>query len=180
MTISCCNPLANTYDNHLHVYTPFIQDWIHPSGRLNLLSAKINDSLNIFIQPCTHLETKPLNLPCSYNKSVLTVFPYPITCTVVQFGIGSIMALTMWTLGLHPKPKISKETVPLISIPNLLNVDFNHAFRHQNSTTFTSTDKLIYAPLTSSTCICLRGKNGEVVTYTWNLESYGIPSKQSV
>lgn len=49
--------------------------------------------------------------PCRYNKSVLTVFPYPVTCTVVQFGVGSIMALAMWTLGLHPKPQISKETV---------------------------------------------------------------------
>lgn len=42
---------------------------------------------------------------------MLTVFPYPITCTVVQFGVGSVMAILMWTLGLHPKPAVSKETV---------------------------------------------------------------------
>ena len=47
----------------------------------------------------------------SYNKNVLKVFPYPITCTVLQFGVGSLLALSMWTLGLYPKPEISGETV---------------------------------------------------------------------
>ncbi len=46
-----------------------------------------------------------------YNKNVLKVFPYPITCTVLQFGVGSLLAITMWTLGLHPKPQISGQTV---------------------------------------------------------------------
>ena len=42
---------------------------------------------------------------------MLKVFPYPITCTVLQFGVGSLLAITMWTLGLHPKPQISGQTV---------------------------------------------------------------------
>ncbi len=42
---------------------------------------------------------------------MLKVFPYPITCTVLQFGVGSLLALAMWTLGLYPKPEINGETV---------------------------------------------------------------------
>ena len=50
-------------------------------------------------------------MPCRYNKNVLKVFPYPITCTVLQFGVGSLLAMAMWTLGLYPKPDISSQTV---------------------------------------------------------------------
>ena len=55
--------------------------------------------------------TGGLSIGRRYNKNVLKVFPYPITCTVLQFGVGSLLAITMWTLGLHPRPEISGETV---------------------------------------------------------------------
>ena len=49
--------------------------------------------------------------PCSYNKKALKAFPYPLTCTAIQFGVGSLMALTMWTLRLHERPKLEEDTV---------------------------------------------------------------------
>ena len=46
-----------------------------------------------------------------YNKKALKAFPYPLTCTAIQFGIGSLMALTMWALRLHERPKLEEDTV---------------------------------------------------------------------
>lgn len=40
-----------------------------------------------------------------FNKQVLKAFPYPITITALQFAIGSLLACTMWLLGLHKKPE---------------------------------------------------------------------------
>lgn len=48
---------------------------------------------------------------CSYNKQVLKTFPHPLTITAFQFFIGSLVSLTMWTLGLHKKPQASTENV---------------------------------------------------------------------
>ncbi|KAJ8440293.1 hypothetical protein Cgig2_012729 [Carnegiea gigantea] len=42
-----------------------------------------------------------------YNKQVLKVFPYPMTVTVVQFAVGSVFVLLMWTLNIYRRPKIS-------------------------------------------------------------------------
>uniref|UniRef100_A0A7S3UEY2 Sugar phosphate transporter domain-containing protein n=1 Tax=Picocystis salinarum TaxID=88271 RepID=A0A7S3UEY2_9CHLO len=44
-----------------------------------------------------------------YNKQVLKVFPNPVTCTWIQFTVGSFLTLAMWTLKLHPKPKVDKD-----------------------------------------------------------------------
>lgn len=46
---------------------------------------------------------------CRYNKQVLKVFPNPVTCTWIQFTVGSFLTLAMWTLKLHPKPKVDKD-----------------------------------------------------------------------
>ncbi|KAL2505199.1 Phosphoenolpyruvate/phosphate translocator 2 [Abeliophyllum distichum] len=43
-----------------------------------------------------------------YNKQVLKVFPFPATVTAFQFGCGTVLVLLMWTLNLHPKPKINR------------------------------------------------------------------------
>lgn len=42
-----------------------------------------------------------------YNKQVLKVYQFPVTVTQFQFFVGSIIAATMWTLGLHKRPQIS-------------------------------------------------------------------------
>lgn len=52
-----------------------------------------------------------------YNKQVLKVFPYPLTCTVVQFAVaGFVMAMT-WITGLKKPPKMNsfllKAALPL-------------------------------------------------------------------
>lgn len=43
-----------------------------------------------------------------YNKQVLKVYPFPATITAFQFGCGSLLVLLMWSLNLHPRPKITR------------------------------------------------------------------------
>ncbi|KAL2482504.1 Phosphoenolpyruvate/phosphate translocator 1 [Forsythia ovata] len=42
-----------------------------------------------------------------YNKQVLKVFPYPLTVTLVQFAVGTVLVMIMWTFNLYKRPKIS-------------------------------------------------------------------------
>ncbi|XP_076954406.1 phosphoenolpyruvate/phosphate translocator 2, chloroplastic-like [Bidens hawaiensis] len=52
-----------------------------------------------------------------FNKQVLKVFPYPTTVTTCQFGCGTLMILIMWTLKLHPRPKLHKsQIVPVLML----------------------------------------------------------------
>lgn len=43
-----------------------------------------------------------------YNKQVLKVFPYPMTITTVQFAVGTVLVILMWTSNLYRRPKISR------------------------------------------------------------------------
>ncbi|KAK9669456.1 hypothetical protein RND81_13G131500 [Saponaria officinalis] len=43
-----------------------------------------------------------------YNKQVLKVFHYPVTVSVIQFAVGSVLVLFMWTFNLYKKPKVSR------------------------------------------------------------------------
>jgi len=49
-----------------------------------------------------------------YNKQVLKVFTFPVTCTALQFVTGSLLAATLWLTGLHKKPKVTKEQLKTI------------------------------------------------------------------
>ncbi|KAK2663745.1 hypothetical protein Ddye_002319 [Dipteronia dyeriana] len=42
-----------------------------------------------------------------YNKQVLKAFHYPVTITVIQFAVGTVLVLFMWTFNLYKRPKIS-------------------------------------------------------------------------
>ncbi|XP_052176978.1 triose phosphate/phosphate translocator, non-green plastid, chloroplastic-like [Diospyros lotus] len=42
-----------------------------------------------------------------YNKQVLKVFPYPVTVSLVQFAVGTVLVILMWTSNLYKRPKIS-------------------------------------------------------------------------
>lgn len=42
-----------------------------------------------------------------YNKQVLKVFPFPMTVTTVQFAVGTVLVLFMWTSNLYRRPKIT-------------------------------------------------------------------------
>lgn len=54
-----------------------------------------------------------------FNKQVLKVFPHPVTLTAFQFGCGTFLVLLMWTLNLHPKPKINKSQFTAIFLLGL-------------------------------------------------------------
>ena len=116
---------CDLYDNML---MPPIASSAEPSGNINPPenhdARKGVHDMSLPLKPWSHLPTflRLLDLHCQcprhgvcpcrrYNKNVLKVFPYPITCTVLQFGVGSLLALAMWTLGLYPKPEINRETV---------------------------------------------------------------------
>ena len=62
--------------------------------------------------PCySKYPTMSCSFVCSYNKQVLKVFPYPLTCTALQFGVGAVIASVMWLTNLHEKPKVDAEIV---------------------------------------------------------------------
>ncbi|EXB29620.1 Phosphoenolpyruvate/phosphate translocator 1 [Morus notabilis] len=42
-----------------------------------------------------------------YNKQVLKVYQFPVTVTLVQFAVGTVLVLLMWGLNLYKKPKVS-------------------------------------------------------------------------
>lgn len=50
-----------------------------------------------------------------YNKQVLKAFPFPLTITAFQFGMGSTIATIMWILGLHKPPETDAGTLKTIS-----------------------------------------------------------------
>ncbi|KAJ8753593.1 hypothetical protein K2173_022834 [Erythroxylum novogranatense] len=49
-----------------------------------------------------------------YNKQVLKVFPNPVTVTAVQFAVGTVLVIFMWTFNLHKRPKITGEQLAAI------------------------------------------------------------------
>ncbi|EIE22016.1 Tpt phosphate/phosphoenolpyruvate translocator [Coccomyxa subellipsoidea C-169] len=79
-----------------------------------------------------------------YNKQVLKVFPYPFTCTALQFAVGSLLAVSMWTLNLHEKPKVDKDLIisvlPLAVVHTLGNLLTNVSLG-QVAVSFTHTIK---------------------------------------
>lgn len=43
-----------------------------------------------------------------YNKQVLKVFPYPLTCTVVQFTVAGFIMSMLWLLRLKRPPRVNR------------------------------------------------------------------------
>ncbi|KAK7301535.1 hypothetical protein RJT34_12401 [Clitoria ternatea] len=64
-----------------------------------------------------------------YNKQVLKAFHFPVTVTVVQFAVGTVLVSLMWGLNLYKKPKISGAQllaiVPLALVHTLGNLFTN-------------------------------------------------------
>ncbi|KAK1359689.1 Phosphoenolpyruvate/phosphate translocator 1, chloroplastic [Heracleum sosnowskyi] len=79
-----------------------------------------------------------------YNKQVLKVFPYPVTVTTVQFAVGTVLVLFMWTTNLYKRPKISGAQLlailPLAAVHTLGNL-FTNMSLGKVSVSFTHTIK---------------------------------------
>lgn len=79
-----------------------------------------------------------------YNKQVLKVFPYPVTVTTVQFAVGTVLVLFMWTTNLYKCPKISGAQLlailPLAAVHTLGNL-FTNMSLGKVSVSFTHTIK---------------------------------------
>ncbi|RDX76128.1 Phosphoenolpyruvate/phosphate translocator 1, chloroplastic, partial [Mucuna pruriens] len=64
-----------------------------------------------------------------YNKQVLKAFHYPVTVTVVQFAVGTVLVALMWGLNLYKRPKISSAMLgailPLAAVHTLGNLFTN-------------------------------------------------------
>jgi solute carrier family 35 protein E1 len=46
-----------------------------------------------------------------FNKQVLAAFPYPLTCTAVQFALGGALAAAAWAVGALARPRASAESL---------------------------------------------------------------------
>ncbi|PUZ70184.1 hypothetical protein GQ55_2G206200 [Panicum hallii var. hallii] len=64
-----------------------------------------------------------------YSKQVLKAFTYPINVTVVQFAVGTVVALLMWTTGILKRPKVSGKqpaaVLPLAIVHTMANLFTN-------------------------------------------------------
>eukprot|EP00249_Psilotum_nudum_P010544 c22604_g1_i1 orf=250-1566(-) len=64
-----------------------------------------------------------------YNKQVLKVFQFPITVTLFQFAIGSVIVLLMWTSRIYKMPYLTKSQLlailPLAGVHTLGNLFTN-------------------------------------------------------
>lgn len=43
-----------------------------------------------------------------YNKQVLKVFPFPVTCTAVQFFVAALCMISLWVSRVKPTPRFNK------------------------------------------------------------------------
>ncbi|KAL9243142.1 hypothetical protein vseg_017067 [Gypsophila vaccaria] len=79
-----------------------------------------------------------------YNKQVLKVFHYPVTVSVIQFAVGSVLVLFMWTFNLYKKPKVTGAQLlailPLAVVHTLGNL-FTNMSLGQVAVSFTHTIK---------------------------------------
>jgi solute carrier family 35, member E1 len=101
------------------------------AGRVFLICALSPPSSHILSliprpTPSPHPSTQNTPNRNSFNKQVLKAFPHPLTCTWLQFGVGSLLALSMWALNLHPRPVLEEDTVksvaPLAGVHTLGNL----------------------------------------------------------
>ncbi|KAI3439556.1 TPT domain-containing protein [Psidium guajava] len=64
-----------------------------------------------------------------YNKQVLKVYHHPATITMIQFAVGSVLVLFMWTFNLYKRPNLSRSQlmaiVPLAVVHSLGNLFTN-------------------------------------------------------
>ncbi|KNA25751.1 hypothetical protein SOVF_004130 [Spinacia oleracea] len=64
-----------------------------------------------------------------YNKQVLKAFHYPMTVTLIQFAVGSVLVIFMWMFNLYKKPNISAgqlaAIVPLAMVHTMGNLFTN-------------------------------------------------------
>ncbi|KAI4341396.1 hypothetical protein MLD38_026126 [Melastoma candidum] len=64
-----------------------------------------------------------------YNKQVLKAFHYPATITLVQFAVGSVLVILMWTFNLYKRPNLNASQlwaiVPLAVVHTLGNLFTN-------------------------------------------------------
>lgn len=49
-----------------------------------------------------------------YNKQVLKVYHFPVTVTLIQFAVGTVLVSLMWSLNLYKKPKVSGAQLAVI------------------------------------------------------------------
>ncbi|CAK9137588.1 unnamed protein product [Ilex paraguariensis] len=79
-----------------------------------------------------------------YNKQVLRVFPNPVTVTLVQFAVGTVLVIFMWMFNLYKRPKISGSQLaailPLAVVHTLGNL-FTNMSLGKVSVSFTHTIK---------------------------------------
>jgi len=54
-----------------------------------------------------------------YNKQVLKVYPFPLTCTAAQFLIGSLMMIVLWVFRVQRVPILDRASIPILTVLSL-------------------------------------------------------------
>jgi len=55
-----------------------------------------------------------------FNKQVLKVYPYPLTCTMLQFLVGSIMMASLWVFRLRRVPVVDWDSIRTLGVLSAL------------------------------------------------------------
>ncbi|KAL1347288.1 hypothetical protein HN51_020759 [Arachis hypogaea] len=66
-----------------------------------------------------------------YNKQVLKVYQFPVTVTLVQFAVGTVLVSFMWGLNLYKRPKITGAQLAAI-LPLALVHTFGNLFTNMS------------------------------------------------
>lgn len=79
-----------------------------------------------------------------YNKQVLKVYHFPVTLSLVQFAVGTVIIMLMWILNVHKRPKLTRAQLfailPLAVVHTLGNI-FTNMSLGKVSVSFTHTVK---------------------------------------
>ncbi|KAF7124588.1 hypothetical protein RHSIM_Rhsim12G0165000 [Rhododendron simsii] len=62
---------------------------------------------NIYFNIYNKQQAEKSRIANASHSQVLKVFPFPVTVTTVQFAVGTVLVLFMWTSNLYRRPKIS-------------------------------------------------------------------------
>ncbi|KAL2515695.1 Phosphoenolpyruvate/phosphate translocator 1 [Forsythia ovata] len=79
-----------------------------------------------------------------YDKQILEVYPYPLTITLVQLAVGTLLVMFMWIFNLYKRPKISSRqlaTILPLAVMHTLGHLFTNISLGKVSVSFTHTIK---------------------------------------
>ncbi|XP_022891655.1 phosphoenolpyruvate/phosphate translocator 1, chloroplastic-like [Olea europaea var. sylvestris] len=97
----------NDIVSNIHMYTYLYVLGVCMSGLVSVSIILLKESENSFKLLLIVKKDKFMDQFIWIIWWVLKVYPYPVTVTLAQFAVGSVLVMLMWTTNLYRRPKIS-------------------------------------------------------------------------